>query len=93
MDEYVVTVLMEGEKNPTELKNYGYNVEEVVDNIVQMPYVEYIYHVLRIKDEEVWNFDTEAEPLREIRRLIIAAGGDITLKINLEEDDNENILN
>ena len=70
MDEYVVTVLMEGNNKPTELKNFGVTPEEVIDNIVQLPNVAYLYHIKRLKDDAVWDFDAELEPLREIRKMI-----------------------
>tara|TARA_R100000329_G_scaffold137185_1_gene118193 strand:+ start:896 stop:1180 length:285 start_codon:yes stop_codon:yes gene_type:complete len=89
MDEYVATVLMEGEDTPTELKSFGITPEEVVDNMVLLPNVEYLYHITRLRDEEIWDFDTELEPLREIRKLITEAGGDIGLQIKLEKEDED----
>tara|TARA_Y100000004_G_scaffold53760_1_gene59805 strand:+ start:3138 stop:3422 length:285 start_codon:yes stop_codon:yes gene_type:complete len=90
MDEYVATVLMEGEKTPTELKSFGITPEEVVDNMVLLPNVEYLYHITRLRDEEVWDFDTELEPLRELRKMITENGGDIGLKISITTDDEDN---
>ena len=89
MDEYVATVLMEGEDTPTELKSFGITPEEVVDNMVLLPNVEYLYHITRLRDEEIWDFDTELEPLREIRKLITKAGGEIGLQIKLEKEDED----
>jgi len=89
MDEYIATVLMEGEETPTELKSFGITPEEVVDNMVLLPNVEYLYHITRLKDEEVWDFDTELEPLRELRKLISQTGGEIGLQIKLEKEDED----
>jgi len=89
MDEYIATVLMEGEETPTELKSFGITPEEVVDNMVLLPNVEYLYHITRLRDEEIWDFDTELEPLREIRKLITKAGGEIGLQIKLEKEDED----
>ena len=90
MDEYVATVLMEGEETPTELKSFGVTPEEIVDNMVLLPNVEYLYHIMRLRDEEIWDFDTELEPLRELRKMITENGGDIGLKISITTDDEEN---
>ena len=87
MDEYVATVLMEGEDTPTELKSFGITPEEVVDNMVLLPNVEYLYHITRLRDEEIWDFDTELEPLRELRKMITENGGDIGLKIRIASVD------
>ena len=89
MDEYVATVLMEGEVTPTELKSFGITPEEVVDNMVLLPNVEYLYHITRLRDEEIWDFDTELEPLRELRKMITENGGDIGLKISITTDDED----
>ena len=90
MDEYVATVLMEGENTPTELKSFGITPEEIVDNMVLLPNVEYLYHITRLRDKEVWDFDTELDPLREIRKMITATGGEIGLQIKLEKEDEDN---
>ena len=89
MDEYVATVLMEGEDTPTELKSFGITPEEVVDNMVLLPNVKYLYHITRLRDEEIWDFDTELEPLRELRKLISQTGGEIGLQIKLEKEDED----
>ena len=90
MDEYVATVLMEGEQEPTELKSFGDTPEEIVDNMVLLPSVDYLYYIIRIKDEKFWDFETELEPLREIRKMIEESGGEIALKLSITEDTDEN---
>jgi len=90
MDEYVATVLMEGEQEPTELKSFGDTPEEIVDNMVLLPSVDYLYYIIRIKDEKFWDFETELEPLREIRKMIEETGGEVALKLSITEDTDEN---
>ena len=94
MDEYIATVLMEGEEVPTELKSFGITPEEVIDNIVQLPNVEYLFHIMRIKDEEIWDFDTELEPLRKLRQMIMETEGEIGLKLMISEskEDDDTII-
>ena len=89
MDEYVATVLMEGNNKPTELKNFGVTPEEVIDNIVQLPNVAYLYHIKRLKDDAVWDFDAELEPLREIRKMISKTDGGIGLELRITETEEE----
>ena len=89
MDEYVATVLMAGETKPTELKNFGTTPEEVIDNIVQIDSVNHLYHVRRLKDDEVWDFDADLKPLREIRELIIQTSGVIGLQLSIKETGEE----
>ena len=89
MDEYVATVLIEGNNKPTELKNFGVTPEEVIDNIVQLPNVAYLYHIKRLKDDAVWDFDAELEPLREIRKMISRTDGGIGLELRITETEEE----
>ena len=89
MDEYVATVLMAGNNKPTELKNFGVTPEEVIDNIVQLPNVAYLYHIKRLKDDAVWDFDAELEPLREIRKMISRTDGGIGLELRITESEEE----
>jgi len=85
MDEFIATVLMAGETTPTELKNFGDSPEQVIDNIVQIEGVSYLYHIERLKDGEVWDFDAELEPLREIREMIMKTDSGISLELRLKE--------
>ena len=89
MDEFIATVLMAGENKPTELTNFGASPEEVIDNIVQIDSVNYLYHVRRLKDDEVWDFDADLKPLREIRELIIQTSGVIGLQLSIKETGEE----
>jgi len=86
MDEFIVTVLMEGDVKPTELINFGNSPEEVIDNIVQIKGVHYLFHIERIRDGEVWDFDAELSPLREIREMIMSnPDSGVALELNLKE--------
>jgi len=91
MDNYIATVLMDGDTKPTEIVNFGNSPEEIIDNIVQMKTVKFLYHIKRVKDGEVWDFDEELEPLRKIRKIILQDGNsEIALKLLIKdviEDD------
>ena len=89
MDEYVATVLMADETKPTELKYFGTTPEEVIDNIVQINSVNHLYHIRRLKDDEVWDFDADLKLLREIRELIIQTSGVIGLQLGIKETGEE----
>ena len=91
MDNYIATVLMDGDTKQTEIINFGNSPEEIIDNIVQMKTVKTLYHIKRVKDGEVWDFDEELEPLRKIRKIILQDGNsEIALKLLIKdviEDD------
>ncbi len=93
MDEYIATVILEDGKTPTELKTFGNTPEQVIDNIVQMETVSYLYHIQHIISGEIWDFDAELAPLREIRDLIMKTDGGIGLELRLNEieDDDKSI--
>ena len=68
MDEFVVEVtLFDGEI--VNLKTFGNNIEEVVDNLVQQRNIQSVGRIVRKKDEGQWRLnDTDAlAKLREIR--------------------------
>jgi hypothetical protein len=89
MENYIATVKLEGSNKPQELINFGNSPEEIVDNIVLMENVEFLYHIKRERDNSVWDFDEPLQPLREIRKLLSEAGpdSDIDLEILLKEVD------
>ena len=91
MDNYIIKVLMDGDEEPSEILNFGNSPEEIIDNIVQMKTVKFLYHIKRVKDGEVWDFDEELEPLRKIRKIILQDGNsEIALKLLIKdviEDD------
>lgn len=93
MEDFIVTVRIEGESKPQELLTFGNTPEEIVDNIVVMENVEFLYHIKRICDDKVWDFDSELEPLREIRKLIGETSGEVGFSISFNEDTNDNKLN
>ena len=49
---------------------------------------------MRIKDEEIWDFDTELEPLRKLRQMIMETEGEIGLKLMISEskEDDDTII-
>ena len=53
-----------------------------------MDNVEFLYHIKREKDNEVWDIDEALEPLRKIRKILDDAdSSNINLEILLEEVD------
>ena len=86
MDNYIATVLLDGDTKPTEIINFGNSPEEIIDNIVQMKSVKFLYHIKRAKDGEFWDFDEELEPLRKIRKIILQDGNsEIALKLLIKD--------
>ena len=61
--------------------------EEVIDNLVQIKGIKYLYHLKRIKDNEVWDFESDLEPLREIRKLVMDSDGQVGLELKVVQDD------
>ena len=93
MDEYIATVIIEGNKKPSELKTFGNTPEEVIDNIVQLETVSYLFHIQHTETKEIWDFDADLEPLREIRELIMKTDGGIGLELRLNEIEDEDDQN
>ena len=40
-----------------------------------------------IKDNEVWDFESDLEPLREIRKLVMDSDGQVGLELKVVQDD------
>ena len=79
MENYIATVKLVGSTDIVELLNFGESPEEIVDNLVLMDNVEFLYHIKREKDNE---------PLRKIRKILDDAdSSNINLEILLEEVD------
>ena len=88
MENYIATVKLVGSTDIVELLNFGESPEEIVDNLVLMDNVEFLYHIKREKDNEVWDIDEALEPLRKIRKILDDAdSSNINLEILLEEVD------
>ena len=88
MENYIATVKLVGSTDIVELLNFGESPEEIVDNLVLMNNVEFLYHIKREKDNEVWDIDEALEPLRKIRKILDDAdSSNINLEILLEEVD------
>jgi len=88
MENYIATVRLVGSTDIVELLNFGESPEEIVDNLVLMNNVEFLYHIKREKDNEVWDIDEALEPLRKIRKILDDAdSSNINLEILLEEVD------
>ena len=69
----------------------GNSPEEIIDNLIQIEGIKYLYHIKRVNDGEMWDFNEELEPLRKIRKIILQEGdGELILKLLLrEEEENE----
>ena len=88
MENYIATVKLVVSTDIVELLNFGESPEEIVDNLVLMDNVEFLYHIKREKDNEVWDIDEALEPLRKIRKILDDAdSSNINLEILLEEVD------
>jgi len=84
MDDFIATVLMNDDNEPSELLTFGNTPEEVIDNIIQMETVRILYHIRRVKDSEIWDFDSELEPFRKLRKMIHEKEfGEISLKFGI----------
>ena len=72
MDEYILTIIMEDSKQEETIKCFAETIEELLDNIVCMEYVQSIIHIMRVKDKKTWNIkdDSSLEMLREVRKNI-----------------------
>ncbi len=86
MDDFIATVFMNDDDEPSELLTFGTTPEEVIDNMVQIEAVRILCHIKRVKDSEIWDFNEELEPFRELRRMILKTDGEIRLRLALQED-------
>ena len=71
MDEYIITVL-DSEQEVLNIKSFAETIEELIDNIVCMEYIESVISVTRTKDNKTWNIkdDVSLSLLREYRNKI-----------------------
>ncbi len=69
MDEYIIKVMIEGEKNI--LKTYCNNIVSAIDTMVNIESVEDILHITRTKDCKKWSVeDVNMTELRNLRSQI-----------------------
>jgi len=68
MDEYIITII-DSDKEVARIKNFAETIEELIDNIVCMEYIESIVSVTRTKDKKTWHIkdDVSLSLLREYR--------------------------
>ena len=71
MDEYIITVL-DSEQEVLNIKSFAETIEELIDNIVCMEYIESVISVTRTEDNKTWNIkdDVSLSLLREYRNKI-----------------------
>ena len=70
MDEYLLKVLLQNDKQPTELVTYASCIDEALDNSVQISSITYVFTITRSFDSKIWEIDEDITPLRELRKLI-----------------------
>ena len=68
MDEYIITII-DSDKEVARIKNFAETIEELIDNIVCMEYIESIVSLTRKKDKKTWHIkdDVSLSLLREYR--------------------------
>ena len=70
MDEYLLKVLLQNDKQPTELVTYASSIDEALDNSVQISSITYVFTITRSSDSKIWEIYEDIIPLRELRKLI-----------------------
>jgi hypothetical protein len=69
MDEYIIDVLNDGEKQ--QLKTYANTVYQALDSMLSFQGISKIYKIVRSKDKESWNVtNSNLKYLREMREII-----------------------
>jgi len=69
MDEYIIDVLNDGEKQ--QLKTYANTVYQALDSMLPFQGITKIYKIVRSKDKESWNVrNANLKYLREMRDII-----------------------
>ena len=69
MDEYIIDVLNDGEKQ--QLKTYANTVYQALDSMLSFQGISKIYTIVRSKDKESWNVtNSNLKYLREMREII-----------------------
>ena len=69
MDEYIIDVLNDGEKQ--QLKTYATTVYQALDSMLSFQGISKIYKIVRSKDKESWNVtNSNLKYLREMREII-----------------------
>jgi len=68
MEEYVITVEIDGEK--TDIKTFARSVEYAVDNIVKLDSVDKLFSILNLKTQQTWEFNEDIKELRGLRKLL-----------------------
>lgn len=69
MDEYIIDVLNDGEKQ--ELKTYATTVYQALDSMLSFQGISKIYKIVRSKDKKSWNVtNSNLTYLREMREII-----------------------
>lgn len=68
MDEYVITVEIDGEK--TDVKTFARSVEYAIDNMVKLDSIDKLFNILNTTTQQTWEFNEDIKELRSIRKLL-----------------------
>ena len=89
MKDFEAVVVFSGGEIVT-LKNFGHNLNDVVDNLIQISEIVNIIQITRLSDKRIWNFrkkEIDLMALREVRLKII---DEVYLKRQLRASGDEN---
>lgn len=68
MDEYVITVEIDGEK--TDVKTFARSVEYAIDNMVKLDSIDKLFNILNTTTQQTWEFNEDIKELRSLRKLL-----------------------
>lgn len=83
MDDFIAKVFMDNETKPREILTFANTPEEAIDNVVQIEAAQFLCHVTRLKDGEIWDFNQELEPLRKIRKMVFQTN-DVEMEFHIQ---------
>ena len=90
MEDFEALVIFSGGEIVT-LKNFGFNVRDVIDNLIQMNEIANIIQVTRLSDERIWDFRKKEIDLKALRKVRQVISDEVTLKRELRDFSDENL--
>ena len=90
MEDFEALVIFSGGEFVT-LKNFGFNVRDVIDNLIQMNEIANIIQVTRLSDERIWDFRKKEIDLKALRKVRQVISDEVTLKRELRDFSDENL--
>ena len=88
MEDFETLVIFSGGEIVT-LKNFGFNVHDVIDNLIQMNEIANIIQVTRLSDERVWDFRKKEIDLKVLRKMRKEISDEVSLKRELRDSSDE----